>query len=171
VKYITLVNLLATDELYPADLRPYDPQLPGNEKVLLPEYPTSGDKSAALARHCIQWLTDESARQSPSPASPISAIESRRQAPATAHRIHPAAQRGRLNDVRRNVVRRWHGPIPERRHCQLSFHTIRDRWLAPAEQPLITSRALTFRLHISTSHSLCRFAKAIDQRGIPNSAW
>jgi lipid-A-disaccharide synthase len=64
VKYITLVNLLAADELYPADLRHYDPALPGNEKVLLPEYPTSGDKSAALAHHCIEWLTDEPARQS-----------------------------------------------------------------------------------------------------------
>jgi lipid-A-disaccharide synthase len=63
VKYITLVNLLAADELYPADLRPYDPQLPGNEQVLLPEYGTSVDKSAALAQHCIEWLTDEKRRQ------------------------------------------------------------------------------------------------------------
>jgi lipid-A-disaccharide synthase len=63
VKYITLVNLLAADEIYPKDLRPYDPLLPGNEQVLLPEYGTSVDKSAALARHCIQWLTDERERQ------------------------------------------------------------------------------------------------------------
>lgn len=63
VKYITLVNLLAAGELYPADRRPYDPALPGNEKVLLPEYPTTGDKSAELARHCIEWLTDEAPRQ------------------------------------------------------------------------------------------------------------
>ena len=63
VKYITLVNLLAADELYPADLRAYDPQLPGNEKVLLPEYPTWRDKSAQLAAHIIEWLTDEPARQ------------------------------------------------------------------------------------------------------------
>jgi lipid-A-disaccharide synthase len=63
VKYITLVNLLAADELYPADRRPYDPNLPGNEKVLFPEYPTWGDKSAALARHCIEWLTDDAQRQ------------------------------------------------------------------------------------------------------------
>jgi lipid-A-disaccharide synthase len=64
VKYITLVNLLAADELYPADLRRYDPNLPGNEKVLLPEYPTWTDKSVALARHCIEWLSDEAQRQS-----------------------------------------------------------------------------------------------------------
>ncbi|HUE71505.1 MAG TPA: lipid-A-disaccharide synthase [Pirellulaceae bacterium] len=64
VKYITLVNLLVADELYPADLRHYDPQLPGNEKVLLPEYPTTGDQSDALARHCKEWLTNEPSRQS-----------------------------------------------------------------------------------------------------------
>ena len=63
VKYMTLVNLLAADELYPADRRPYNPDLPGNEKVLFPEYPTCGDKSAAVARHAIEWLTDEPARQ------------------------------------------------------------------------------------------------------------
>jgi lipid-A-disaccharide synthase len=62
VKYITLVNLLAAEELYPADRRPYDPALPGNERVLFPEYPTYGDKSAELAGHCIQWLTDEPQR-------------------------------------------------------------------------------------------------------------
>ena len=62
VKYITLVNLLAADELYPRDLRPYDPLLPGNEQVLLPEYGTSVDKSEALAPHCIEWLTDETRR-------------------------------------------------------------------------------------------------------------
>ena len=63
VKYMTLVNLLAADELFPADRRPYDPALPGNEKVLFPEYPTCGDKSAAVAQHAIHWLTDEPARQ------------------------------------------------------------------------------------------------------------
>ena len=62
VKYITLVNLLAAGELYPADRRPYDPALPGNENVLFPEYPTCGDKSAELARHCTTWLTDEPQR-------------------------------------------------------------------------------------------------------------
>jgi lipid-A-disaccharide synthase len=58
VKYITLVNLLSTGELYPVDLRPYDPAQPDAEKVLFPEYLTSEDKSAAVARHVIQWLTD-----------------------------------------------------------------------------------------------------------------
>ena len=58
VKYITLVNLLSTGELYPADLSPYDPSQPGAEKVLFPEYLTCEDKSAAVAGHVIQWLKD-----------------------------------------------------------------------------------------------------------------
>jgi lipid-A-disaccharide synthase len=58
VKYITLVNLLSTGELYPTDLSPYDPGQPDAEKVLFPEYLTSEDKSAAVAGHVIQWLSD-----------------------------------------------------------------------------------------------------------------
>jgi lipid-A-disaccharide synthase len=65
VRYITLVNLLATDQIY-ADARhpaPYDPHQPGHDDVLLPEYPTWRDRSADLAAHVIEWLTDEPARQ------------------------------------------------------------------------------------------------------------
>lgn len=61
VKYITLVNLLSSGELYPADLSPYDPSQPGAEKVLFPEYLTCEDKSAAVAGHVIQWLKDPGA--------------------------------------------------------------------------------------------------------------
>ncbi len=61
VKYITLVNLLSTGELYPPDLSPYDPSQPGAEKVLFPEYLTCEDKSAAVAGHVIQWLRDPAA--------------------------------------------------------------------------------------------------------------
>ena len=61
VKYITLVNLLSTGELYPADLSPYDPNQPDAEKVLFPEYLTCEDKSSAVAGHVIQWLTDPAA--------------------------------------------------------------------------------------------------------------
>ncbi len=60
VKYITLVNLLSTSELYPADLTPYDPAQPDAEKVLFPEYLTCKDKSEAVAGHVVQWLTDPS---------------------------------------------------------------------------------------------------------------
>ncbi len=61
VKYITLVNLLSTGELYPEDLSPYDPSQPDAEKVLFPEYLASEDKSAAVAGHLIGWLTDPAA--------------------------------------------------------------------------------------------------------------
>ena len=61
VKYITLVNLLSTGELYPADLSPYDPSQADAEKVLFPEYLSCGDKSAAVAAHVIQWLKDPAA--------------------------------------------------------------------------------------------------------------
>ncbi|MGO9113042.1 MAG: lipid-A-disaccharide synthase [Thermoguttaceae bacterium] len=70
VKYITLVNLLSTGELYPADLSPYDPSQPGAEKVLFPEYLTCEDKSAAVAGHVIEWLRDPAAL-----ARQISALE------------------------------------------------------------------------------------------------
>jgi lipid-A-disaccharide synthase len=63
VKYITLVNLLAAGDLYPEDRRPYDPKLPGNERVLFPEYATWRDKSEEMANHVIEWLSDERLRQ------------------------------------------------------------------------------------------------------------
>jgi len=62
VKYITLVNLLATDELFPADNTPYDPDAPGAEEVLFPEYLTCEDKSSELAGHVVGWLTNEDQR-------------------------------------------------------------------------------------------------------------
>jgi lipid-A-disaccharide synthase len=61
VKYITLVNLLSTGELYPSDLSPYNPAQAGAEKVLFPEYLTCEDKSSAVAGHLIEWLTDSAA--------------------------------------------------------------------------------------------------------------
>lgn len=61
VKYITLVNLLSTNDLYPADITPYDPSQPGAEKVLFPEYLTCEDRSDRLAQHITEWLTDRQA--------------------------------------------------------------------------------------------------------------
>lgn len=58
VKYITLVNLLSADELFPKNLTPYDPKQPGADEVLFPEYLTCEDKSQQLADHVIEWLTD-----------------------------------------------------------------------------------------------------------------
>lgn len=62
VKYITLVNLLAADELYPQDITPFDPSAPGAERVPFPEYLTCEDRSQQVARHVIEWLTDDAAR-------------------------------------------------------------------------------------------------------------
>jgi lipid-A-disaccharide synthase len=63
VKYITLVNLLATGGLESEDIAPYDPAQPDADRVLFPEYLTCEDRSAAIAGHIIEWLTDPSKRQ------------------------------------------------------------------------------------------------------------
>jgi lipid-A-disaccharide synthase len=63
VKYITLVNLLAVDELFPADTTPYDPLSSMAEEALFPEYLTCEDRSPQIARHVIGWLTDVPTRQ------------------------------------------------------------------------------------------------------------
>jgi lipid-A-disaccharide synthase len=63
VKYITLVNLLTADELFPADNTTYDPTQPGAADVLFPEYLTCEDRSQQIAGHVVQWLTNESDRQ------------------------------------------------------------------------------------------------------------
>jgi len=63
VKYITLVNLLATGGLESEDIAPYDPSQPDADRVLFPEYLTCEDRSAAVAGHIIEWLTDPNRRQ------------------------------------------------------------------------------------------------------------
>lgn len=62
VKYITLVNLLSAGGLETDDNTPYDPSQPDADKVLFPEYLTYEDKSAQIADHIIEWLTDPAAR-------------------------------------------------------------------------------------------------------------
>ena len=62
VRYITLVNLLTTDDPFagfPAGT--YDPADARDQHVLLPEYLTCTDKTEAIAGHIIGWLTDEAA--------------------------------------------------------------------------------------------------------------
>ena len=49
VKYITLVNLLAAE---------------GRGEEIFPEYLTCEDRSAEIARHVIEWLSDPAKRQS-----------------------------------------------------------------------------------------------------------
>jgi lipid-A-disaccharide synthase len=63
VKYITLVNLLTTDELFPRDLTPFDPAQPDADRVLFPEYLTWEDKSPQIAAHVAEWLTDAGKRE------------------------------------------------------------------------------------------------------------
>lgn len=58
VKFITLVNLLATPDIRKQDNDAFDPDAPGAEDVPFPEYLTGEDKTAAMARHVIHWLSD-----------------------------------------------------------------------------------------------------------------
>jgi lipid-A-disaccharide synthase len=62
VRYITLVNLLVADELFPQEVANYDPQDPADAKVLMPEYLTCEDKSRDVSEHVIGWLTDPAQR-------------------------------------------------------------------------------------------------------------
>lgn len=62
VKYITLVNLLSTDGLDNEDITPFDPSQPDADRVLFPEYLTYEDKSAQIAGHVVEWLTDPTRR-------------------------------------------------------------------------------------------------------------
>ena len=63
VKYITLVNLLASDQIFPDDVTPYDPTQPDADRIPFPEYLTCDDRSRQLADHVIEWLTDEARRR------------------------------------------------------------------------------------------------------------
>ncbi|BBO35431.1 lipid-A-disaccharide synthase [Lacipirellula parvula] len=63
VRYITLVNLLTAKEIAtPRPAHLYDANDPADARALLPEYLTRTDKSAQLAAHCVEWLTDADAR-------------------------------------------------------------------------------------------------------------
>ena len=58
-KFITLVNLIAATDIRRRKWRPYDPDAPGADPCVMPEYLTSGDPSEKVARRVIQWLTDK----------------------------------------------------------------------------------------------------------------
>lgn len=57
VKFITLVNLLATRDPVPGRYVPHDPDEVGAEETPMPEYLTACDRSSSLARWIIDWLT------------------------------------------------------------------------------------------------------------------
>jgi lipid-A-disaccharide synthase len=63
VRYITLVNLLATDTLALRTCGSHDVTEPSEEDVPYPEYPTYEDKSEQVAAHIIRWLTEPGKRQ------------------------------------------------------------------------------------------------------------
>lgn len=65
VRYITLVNLLTAKDLFSIEVGFYEPGNPCDDHVLMPEYLTSTrmDRSADIAGHIVEWLTNESARQ------------------------------------------------------------------------------------------------------------
>jgi hypothetical protein len=58
------VNLLNASEIFPDKVVPYDPALPGAERVLFPEYLTCEDRAPAIADHIVGWLLDPLALQS-----------------------------------------------------------------------------------------------------------
>ncbi len=62
-RYITLVNMLASDDVFPRKVGVYDPASPADACVLFPEYLTCQDKSQALASHVVEWLTDRAAHE------------------------------------------------------------------------------------------------------------
>ncbi|MEN6459372.1 MAG: lipid-A-disaccharide synthase [Thermoguttaceae bacterium] len=75
VKYITLVNLLATgglgdEEQHGASVTG-SPTSGSDPRVLFPEFLTCEDKSAEIADHVIRWLTDPAAR-----AASVQSLES-----------------------------------------------------------------------------------------------
>ncbi len=63
VRFVTLVNLLASDDCFAARPEPYDPNSEADRQVPYPEYPTCEDKSDELAMHVQQWLSSESAHR------------------------------------------------------------------------------------------------------------
>lgn len=58
VRFITLVNLLATDKIERESNAVFNPDAEDAEDVPFPEYLTTGDKSVEMSRHLVRWLTD-----------------------------------------------------------------------------------------------------------------
>lgn len=58
-KYITLVNLIATDDIRKTTWSPYDPDAEGVERAVMPEYLTSGNPASGVAGWLQRWLTNE----------------------------------------------------------------------------------------------------------------
>jgi lipid-A-disaccharide synthase len=122
VKYITLVNLLSTDGLAEKDITPFDPSQADADRVLFPEYLTYEDKSAQIAAHIVEWLTD--------PAKRTARVEAL--AALKEHVAHGGAS-GRAADYILNV-------LSTRRRYDVGRSTLSDIHLAAAEELAETGR-------------------------------
>ena len=58
IRYMTLVNLIASSRPFEPLSRAWHPDDPDCEDIPMPEYPTCTDKSVDVAKHVIQWLND-----------------------------------------------------------------------------------------------------------------
>ena len=76
VRYITLVNLLTTDDLFPKRVATYDPDDPVDAGVLMPEYLTCEDKSQQVAGH-VDRMADRPG-EAGRPGGPIGRAEGAR---------------------------------------------------------------------------------------------
>ncbi|MDB4766526.1 lipid-A-disaccharide synthase [bacterium] len=61
-KFITLVNLIAADDIRKKTWAPFDPERHPDEAIM-PEYMSTGDVSKEVANHVVTWLKDEDRRQ------------------------------------------------------------------------------------------------------------
>jgi lipid-A-disaccharide synthase len=62
VKFITLVNLFVAKEMFRTTRANFDPENPGDEHVLFPEYVTTGDVSRQMSAQVIRWLEHPTAK-------------------------------------------------------------------------------------------------------------
>jgi lipid-A-disaccharide synthase len=58
IKYITLVNLIATSDIRKTSWRPYDPDAPDAEVAVMPEYLTTRNPADRIAGHASEWLSN-----------------------------------------------------------------------------------------------------------------
>ncbi|MEZ6106371.1 MAG: hypothetical protein R3B96_09730 [Pirellulaceae bacterium] len=63
VRYVTLVNLLATRQIERRDWSLQDPDAVGAEEVPFPEYVTTSNPAAKVANRVANWLTDNNSRE------------------------------------------------------------------------------------------------------------
>jgi lipid-A-disaccharide synthase len=56
IKFITLVNLLGTNDIRRTSWRVYDPDAAPAVAAVMPEYLTNEDRSAGIARHVVTWF-------------------------------------------------------------------------------------------------------------------